>query len=534
MFERQNNALCIYFLQITTNITNLDKTFFLLKCDTNLEKQLNILIMWSILYRNDCRLHLHILLCNLYTQKNKGDFTMYKLDFKKPCHIHFIGIGGISMSGLAEILLEAGFTVSGSDNQESDIVKSLAASGATIAIGQKAENIVAGIDVVCYTAAIHPDNPEYAAAVAKNIPMISRAALLGQIMTNYNQAICISGTHGKTTTTSMLSHILLEADTDPTISVGGILDALGGNIRVGGPEIFLTEACEYTNSFHSFFPTIAAILNIEEDHMDFFKDLADIRNSFKTFANLIPQNGLLVINGDIDKLNKLTKGLSCNVVTYGSTEDSDYTAVNIEYDEQGNGQYDLYHNKNVIMHVELSVTGDHNIYNSIATIIIAKKLGISDDIITKGLKSFTGTHRRFEVKGQRNGFTIVDDYAHHPTEIKATLHAATRYPHNDTWVVFQPHTYTRTKAFLEDFADALSLADHVVLADIYAAREIDTGEISSRDIEYLLQKKNVDVHYYPTFEEIEKFLLKNLQKNDLLITMGAGNVVNVGEDLLKG
>lgn len=455
------------------------------------------------------------------------------MDFTKPCHIHFIGIGGISMSGLAEILLEKGFTVTGSDNQESDIVNTLRSNGAQITIGQSADNITDDIDIVCYTAAIHKDNPEYARALQCQLPMLSRAELLGQIMKNYHQAICISGTHGKTTTTSMLSHILLKADTDPTISVGGILDAIGGNIRVGGPEIFLTEACEYTNSFLSFYPTIAAILNIEEDHLDFFKDINDIRNSFRTFASLIDKSGLLVINGDIDKVSKFTKGLSCRVITFGTTENSDYTAANIEYDENGNGQYDLYHKNHIVMHVKLSVNGDHNIYNSIATILIAKELGIPDSAIQEGLLSFTGTKRRFEYKGKVGNITIIDDYAHHPTEIKATLDAATRYPHNDTWVVFQPHTYSRTKAFLTQFADALSLADHVVLADIYAAREVDTGEISSRDIEQLLLQKNVDVHYFPSFEEIEKFLLSNCKDNDLLITMGAGNVVLIGEDLLK-
>jgi UDP-N-acetylmuramate--alanine ligase len=463
----------------------------------------------------------------------EGQKTMYQMDFNTPCHIHFIGIGGISMSGLAEILLERGYTVSGSDNQESDTVKRLRASGALVAIGQSADNITKDIDVVCYTAAIHPDNPEYQKAAANHLPMLSRAQLLGQMMQNYGEAICISGTHGKTTTTSMLSHILLQADANPTISVGGILDAIGGNIRVGGPDVFLTEACEYTNSFLSFFPTIAAILNVEEDHLDFFKNLADIRNSFRTFAGLIPADGLLVINGDIDKVEKLTKGLACQIITYGATDDSDYTAANMEFDERGNASYDLYKHGVEQMHVTLSVTGEHNIYNSIAAIIIAQQLGIDEQTILSGLLSFTGTKRRFELKGEKNGFTIVDDYAHHPTEIKATLHAATRYPHKDTWVVFQPHTYSRTKAFLNEFAEALSLADHVVLADIYAAREIDTKEVSSLDIYDLLRKKNVDVYYYPTFEEIKKFLLKNVEENDLLITMGAGNVVNIGEELLK-
>ncbi len=437
------------------------------------------------------------------------------------------------MSGLAEILLKEGYTVSGSDNQESDIVASLKNQGVTVNIGQRASNITDDIDVVCYTAAIHEDNEEFAFAKGKGLPMLSRAELLGQIMKHYNQAICIAGTHGKTTTTSMLSHILLAADTDPTISVGGILKAINGNIRVGGSDIFLTEACEYTNSFLSFYPTINAILNVEEDHMDFFKDIDDIRSSFNKFAKLLPENGLLVINSDIEKLKNITKGVNANIVTYGTDVSADYTAANIEYDDQGLASYDLYNKDDFVMHIELSVNGEHNVYNSIAAIIIAKSLDISDEAILAGLKAFDGTKRRFEIKGKLGDVTIVDDYAHHPTEIKATIEASTRFPHNDTWVCFQPHTYSRTKAFLNDFADALSLSDHVVLADIYAAREIDTGEVSSQDIKNLLEVKGVDTHYFPTFPEIEEFLKKNLQKNDLLITMGAGDIVKVGEDLLK-
>lgn len=457
---------------------------------------------------------------------------MYQMDFTKPCHIHFIGIGGISMSGLAEVLLKEGFTVSGSDNQDSDIVKTLKAAGATVMIGQKAANITDDIDVVCYTAAIHKDNEEFKACENKKLPMLTRAELLGQMMKNYKEAICISGTHGKTTTTSMLSEILLAADTDPTISVGGILESIGGNIRVGGPDIFLTEACEYTNSFLSFFPTIAAILNIEEDHLDFFKDIHDIRNSFHTFAKLINKNGLLVINGDIDHVSEITKGVSCRVLTFGTSDTCDYAAYNVEYDDLGSPSFDVYYKNECLFPVHLSVGGDHNILNALAAIAIARELKLSDTAITSGLLSFTGTKRRFEYKGKMGDVTVIDDYAHHPTEIKATLNRATRYPHNDTWVVFQPHTFSRTKAFLPQFAEALSLADHVVLADIYAAREVDTGEISSRDILKLLLEKHIDAHYFPSFDEIENFLKKSCKQNDLLITMGAGNVVFIGEDLI--
>ena len=264
---------------------------------------------------------------------------MYTIDFNHPIHVHFIGIGGISMSGLSEILLKEGFTISGSDMKASAITNHLEALGATVFIGQKASNIKPGIDLVVYTAAIHPDNEEFAACVEAGLPMMTRAALLGQIMANYNRSIAVSGTHGKTTTTSMLSHILMEACTDPTISVGGILEAIGGNIRVGSSDVFITEACEYTNSFFEFFPRYNIILNIEEDHMDFFKDLADIQNSFKTFAHQTADDGLLVLNGEIDCIPYLTEGLKAPYVTFGLTGTENYYAKDVTFDEMGHGHY---------------------------------------------------------------------------------------------------------------------------------------------------------------------------------------------------
>lgn len=457
---------------------------------------------------------------------------MYQIDFHKPEAVHFIGIGGISMSGLAEILIDEGFTVSGSDSKSSELTKHLEAKGARIAYGQRAENITDGIDVVVYTAAVHPDNPEFAEAKAKNLPMLSRAELLGQMMKNYQNAIAVSGTHGKTTTTSMITEILLEADTDPTISVGGILNSIGGNIRVGGPELFVTEACEYTNSFLSFFPTAEVILNIEADHLDFFKDIQDIRNSFRLFAQKLSKDGLLVINNDIENREEITDGLPCKLLTFGRREDSDYQADEIRFDELARASYDLRIGGKLVDTISLGVPGEHNAYNSLAAIAVCKSLGISMDKIKKGLKRFTGTNRRFEKKGEVSGITIVDDYAHHPQEIRATLETAKHYPHKKLWVVFQPHTYTRTKAFLDEFADALSLADEVILADIYAARETDNLGVSSKDIADRIEKKGVKAHYIHSFEEIETFILENCIHGDLLITMGAGDIVKVGEKLL--
>lgn len=459
---------------------------------------------------------------------------MYKINFKSPIHIHFIGIGGISMSGLAEILLKEGFTVSGSDNKESSLTQHLAEKGASIFIGQKASNIVDGIDVVVYTAAIHNDNREFQEAKRQNLPMLTRAELLGQLMTNYKIPIAISGTHGKTTTTSMLSHVLLEGEKDPTISVGGILKAIHGNIRVGNSDIFITEACEYTNSFLHFFPKISVILNVEEDHMDFFKDIDDIRNSFHEFAKLLPQDGTLVINHEIEHLDSITKDLNCRILTYGlNDDDADYCAKNITYNELGCSSFDFYKFGEFADRISLSVTGDHNVSNALASIAVGELTEVPLDAIKKGLLSFTGTNRRFEYKGELNGITIIDDYAHHPTEITATLSSLNHYHHREAWCVFQPHTYTRTKAFFHEFAKALSLADHVLLVDIFAARETDTLGMSSEMLAEELKKLGTDAHYFPSFDAVKKYVLENCIPGDMLITMGAGDVVNIGESLLS-
>ena len=458
---------------------------------------------------------------------------MYKINFKNPVHVHFIGIGGISMSGLAEILLKEDFTISGSDNKESALTAHLEQAGATIFYGQKASNIIEGIDVVVYTAAIREDNEEFQAAVSKGLPMLSRAELLGQLMTNYEIPVAISGTHGKTTTTSMLSHILLAGEQDPTISVGGILKAIGGNIRVGNSEIFVTEACEYTNSFLNFLPKISVILNIDEDHLDFFKDLDDIRCSFRKFAELLPEDGSLVINGSIPNLEEITEGLCCNVYTYGTDISMDYSAANISHNEKGEVSFDFLKRGEFVQRIELAVNGEYNVENALASLAVADIIGLPVAVSQEGLSTFTGTKRRFEHKGEFNGVTVIDDYAHHPTEIRASLAAAKHYPHNELWCIFQPHTYTRTKALFDEFVEALTIPDHIILADIFAAREVNTIGISSKDVADAIAKTGADVHYYPSFADIENFCRKNCKKGDLLITMGAGDVVNIGESLIK-
>lgn len=459
---------------------------------------------------------------------------MYQINLNKPCTVYFIGIGGISMSGFAQLFHENGFTVKGSDSQESKITKHLASLGIHIIYGQNAENITDDIDFIVYTAAIHPDNPEFAEAKKRNLPMMERAVMVGQVMKNYKNAIGISGTHGKTTTTSMLSHIFLSAKKDPTISVGGILDAIKGNIRIGRSENFITEACEYTNSFLKFFPTAEIILNIDADHLDFFKDIEDIRHSFREYTKLLPKDGVLVINSEIPKYKEIAGGFSGRTITFGLEENAEYSAADISFDENGCADFELVHNGTKTGEfIHLNVIGIHNIYNALSTIALSLYYDIPMEQIQKGLAAFSGTERRFELKGSFQGVTIVDDYAHHPTEIEATLQAAQKYPHKRLWCVFQPHTYSRTRALLKDFAKALSQADNIILADIYAAREADPGDISSRTLQEEIQKLGKEAFYFPSFEEIEKFLLKNCKEGDLLITMGAGNIVNIGENLLQ-
>ena len=458
---------------------------------------------------------------------------MYQINFNDPIHIYFIGIGGISMSGLAEILLSKGFRISGSDRSASPLTRRLEESGVTVYYGQREENITSDIDLVVYTSAIKPDNPEMIATDKLGISSLTRAQLLGQMMKNYKTPIAVSGTHGKTTTTSMISQILLENDDDPTLSIGGIYKPIGGNIRVGSSDRFVTEACEYTNSFLSFYPKISIILNIEEDHLDFFKDIHDIRNSFHEFARLLPADGTLIISGDIHRYEEITSDLACRVITYGSSPDYDYYPRNITYNESGCPSFHLMRKNGKEDVFSLQVPGEHNVYNALAAIALADLLDIDRKVTAEALLHYGGTDRRFEYKGKVNGFTIIDDYAHHPTEIRATLMAARNYPHRTTWCVFQPHTYTRTKAFLTDFAKALSLSDEIILADIYAAREKDNLGISSQTLQAEIEKLGHRCHYFSTFEEIENFIMTNCTKDDLLITMGAGDVVKIGENLLQ-
>ncbi len=460
---------------------------------------------------------------------------MYKVDFKKPISIHFIGIGGISMSGIAELMNSRGFSITGSDAKHSDVTAHLESLGIKIFYGHNASNISETTSLVVYTAAVKPDNCELAAAVEAGIPTLDRASFLGQLMTEYDDAVAVAGTHGKTTTTSMLSLMLIEGGLDPTITVGGILDSISGNIRLGGSEHFVMEACEYTDSFLKFYPVHEIILNIEADHLDYFKDINHIRSSFRKFAEKVPAGGNLVVSCDIPDYKELFKSLDANITVFGiedspNTSNADYIARNIKYDEFGCAGFDLYRRDELLGHLALKVIGRHNIENAIAAVTMALRLGVSFEAIARTLSTFHGAGRRFEFKGVVNGVTIIDEYAHHPTEITNSLTAAQRYPHKTLWCIFQPHTYTRSKMLFDDFIKSLSLADKIILADIYAAREKNTGEISSKDFaDALISRYGKEAYYFPTFDEIINFVGTNCSEGDLLITMGAGDVVKIGD-----
>lgn len=454
-------------------------------------------------------------------------------DFLKDTHkkIHFIGIGGISMSGLAEILLENNYRVSGSDMKASNITEKLQKQGAEFFLGHDEKNIN-DVDLVVYTAAVSEDNPELLRAQELKLPIMDRAEFLGQIMKGHKYNIAISGTHGKTTTTSMISHIFLQANLDPTILVGGELDIIDGNVKAGDSEYFITEACEYKASFLKFFPYVGVILNIEADHLDFYRNIDHIQETFIKFAELIPNDGYLVAFAEDEKLKAVIASSKCNVITYGLNA-GDVTAKNIKFNDRGCAEFDVYKNEQKLFTANLNVPGKHNVLNGLASICTALSLDVPHKDIVDGLSSFFGTHRRFEIKGVKDGVTVVDDYAHHPTEIKATLEAAKNFPHRKTYCVFQPHTYTRTLTLFDDFTHCFFNADEVILADIYAAREKFTKLVSSDMLGDKIRELGQNCHNFHSFEEIVDYLKANLKDGDLLLTVGAGDVYKVGEMYLE-
>ena len=440
---------------------------------------------------------------------------------------YLIGIGGVSMSPLAEVLAGMGLHISGSDMNESEKVAYLRSLNIPVNIGHSTGTITPEIEFIVRTAAVHDDNPEIVAAHALGIPVFERTQAWGAIMRDYKNAICISGTHGKTTTTSMCTHIFMAAEQDPTVMVGGTLPLLKAGHRVGQGETIIMESCEYYNSFHSFYPTIAIILNVDADHLDFFQDLDDIKRSFRKFAELVPDNGLVVLNADDANTMDAMAGINRPVMTFGLEQPADVYAENIRH-MGATTEFDIMHRGTLYAHVGLRVPGIHNVRNALAAAAAAIFLGISPNAVKYGLAGFAGTERRFEFKGKFNGADVYDDYAHHPVELQALIDAVKPLGYKRTIFVFQPHTYSRTAALFGEFVEQLRRPDLTFLAEIYAAREQNTLGISSQD----LAREIPNSMYFPNFDELEKSLKWTASPGDLIITVGAGDIYKIGERLV--
>lgn len=454
----------------------------------------------------------------------------YLSDIKEDARIHFIGIGGISMSALAHVCLECGYSVSGSDIMRSPSVEALEKKGVKIFIGHNKQNAL-GSDLVVYTAAINPENEELSFAIESGIKAIERSVFLGAVMRGYKNRICIAGTHGKTTTTSMMSHVLMESGCNPTIMLGGELDYIGGNMRLGGNDYFLTEACEYHCSFLEFFPDVAVITNVEEDHLDYFKDIDHIKDAFRKFAALPGESGYTVVCGDDKNAKECVSDTDAQVITYGFGDDNIFSPKNLVYTD-GCGEFDIEYDGSII-HTKLNCAGKHNVLNALACYGAGYALGLSGEDIKKGLEAFFMVHRRFEKKGEMNGALVIDDYAHHPTEIHCTLDTAKKMCKGRLYVVFQPHTYTRTKLLIDDFEKAFDDADEIIVTDIYAAREKNTGLIHARTLADRLAGRGKAAVYISDFGEIENYLKNTSAEGDIIITMGAGDVYKIGDALIK-
>lgn len=445
--------------------------------------------------------------------------------------VHFIGIGGISMSGLAAVLLKNGYKVSGSDMKNSSIIEKLKNAGAEIYLNHDYNNIK-DVDLVVYTAAVSNDNPELVYSKEHNLQLMDRAEFLGHIMKGHKYNVAVSGTHGKTTCTSMLSHITLKANLDPTILVGAELDVIDGNFKTGNSEYFITEACEYKGSFLKFFPYIGVILNIDADHLDYYRDIEHIEDTFKEFAKLIPEEGYLIGYAEDARVMNVLKGSNCNILSYGINQ-GDITAQNIVYDNKGCPSFEVFRHNDKLFSIKLNVPGNHNLLNALSAIATSIALEIEDKAIIEGLDEFKGAHKRFEFKGEKDGVVVIDDYAHHPTEVKATLEAAKNYPHKKIYCVFQPHTYTRTLKLLNEFTLCFDNADELILMDIYAAREKDNGLINSNILGDKIRDRGIKCKNYHSFECTVEYLKSKVTEGDLVLTVGAGDVVKVGEMFLN-
>ena len=452
---------------------------------------------------------------------------------KKYKKIYMIGIGGVSMSGIAEILVNWGFEVTGSNNVESDATKKLEKSGIKVIIGHNAKNIQ-DPDCVVYTAAIKQDNVELVRAKELGIPTIERSDFLGEITRCYQDTIAISGTHGKSTTTSMVSLCFLDALKDPSIQVGADLRQINGNYKVGNSEYFIIESCEYVESFLKFSPKSEIILNIDNDHLDYFKNMENVKNAFIKYVKLLPKDGLLVVNGDDKNCLDLPEYTEAKSLSYGITNKNvDFFAVNIVFDDNGFPEFDVYSHDKFYDRIKLHVPGMHNVLNALSCIALCNEYGINKENIKNGLSVYTGVGRRFEYKGTIHGATIYDDYGHHPTEIIATAKALMNKKYNKSWIVFQPHTYSRTKLLMDDFAKALLTFDNIIVLDVYAARESNTYGITSKDLADKIKELGKEAKYISDFNECVQYLKQNVKEGDIILTQGAGTVTEIGNMLIK-
>lgn len=444
--------------------------------------------------------------------------------------IHMIGIGGSSMSGLAEMLLREQYIVTGSDNANSHAVERLRDKGVEVHVGHAADN-VHGADLIVYSAAIAADNPERVEGKQLGIPEMERSTLLGQLMQGHSQALCVSGAHGKTTTSSMLAQILLDCGMDPTVHIGGRLDALGGGSRTGGKEYFVAEACEFHGSFLEMHPTLAIVLNIDADHLDYYRDIDHIESAFGEFLSLLPEDGCALGWGEDERIMRLFKKLSCRTVTFGLEESNDYYPTNLTYNDTGCPRYDMMCHGQKIAHVALQVAGSFNVLNSLAAFAAAHISGADAESVAQAMGNFKGVHRRFELTGIIDGVKMYHDYGHNPTEMKAALSVAKQQRPNHLWAVMQPHTYSRVKSLFDDYLTCTAVADYTLVTDIFAAREKDPGDIHASMIVEGMRKNGIDAKLTPTFDDTEKYLREHWQAGDLVLTMGCGNINLLNEQM---
>ncbi len=443
---------------------------------------------------------------------------------------HMIGIGGSSMSGLAEMLLKEGYTVTGSDNANSHAVERLRKMGIDVRVGHAAEN-VHGAALLIYSAAISPDNPERREAVRLGIPEMERSTLLGQLMRGHRNAVCVCGTHGKTTTSSMIAEALMECGMDPTVHIGGRLDALGGGSRIGKKDVFVAEACEFHGSFLEMHPTVAVVLNIEEDHLDWYKDIDHIEAAFGQFLSLLPENGTALGWGEDARVRRLFGRLKCETRTFGLEKNNDYYPENLSYNDTGCPRYDVMFRGEKLARAELKVAGAFNTVNSLAAFAAAHVCGAPPREIAESLSRFAGVHRRFELTGIIDGVKMYHDYGHNPTEMRGALSVGKMQHPNRLWAVMQPHTYSRVKSLFSDYLTCTQAADFTLVTDIYAAREKDPGDIKAEMIVEGMRQHGVNAVHTPTFDDTEKYLRAHWQPGDLVLTMGCGNINLLNEQM---